>query len=86
MMKELSFSTYFLRYILISTTLNVLLHASMLSMKHYLLSETQLQVRIKYDIITTIMLSSINIVKRLGLGLGTGNRESRIETVPVLTV
>ena len=25
-------------------------------------------------------------VKRLGLGLGTGNRESRIETVPVLTV
>ena len=27
-----------------------------------------------------------NIVKRLGLGLGTGNRESRIETVPVLTV
>ena len=30
-------------------------------MKHYLLSETQLQVRIKYDIITTIMLSSINI-------------------------
>ena len=26
------------------------------------------------------------IVKRLGLGLGTGNRESRIETVPVLTV
>ena len=61
MMKELSFSTYFLRYILISTTQNVLLHASMLSMKHYLLSETQLQVRINYDIITTIMLSSINI-------------------------
>ena len=58
-MKELSFSTYFLRYILISTTLNVLLHASMLSMKQYLLSETQLQVWIKYDIITTIMLSSM---------------------------
>ena len=43
-MKELLFSTYFMRYILISTTQNVLLHASMLSMKRYLLSRIQSRV------------------------------------------
>ena len=55
-------------------------------MKFFTFQSTPLERANKMEFNCNPYHQSIKIVKRLGLGLGTGNRESRIETVPVLTV